>query len=133
MSLNAFLFRLGAMAVLFLLASVFGAITISWWAAILSGIGIGLAFTFVSERILRGLLMGKIGNGPIAWYSVHLLGETAWLALLAWGASVLGLAFVPAWPAYLFGFLVWAVLCQEMLRKLPGMIIMYLAIRGGKS
>ena len=99
MSLNAFLFRLGAMAVLFLLASVFGAITISWWAAVLSGIGIGLAFTFVSERILRGLLMGKIGNGPIAWYSVHLLGESAWLALLAWGASALGLAFVPAWPS----------------------------------
>lgn len=133
MSLNAFLFRLSAMAVLFLLASVFGAITISWWAALLSGIGIALAFTVVSERILRGLLMGKIGNGPIAWYSVQLLGETAWLALLAWGASALGLAFVPAWPGYLFGFLVWAVLCQEMLRKLPGMIIMYLAIRGGKS
>ena len=129
MSLNTFLFRIAAMAVIFFAASVSGVLAISWWGAALIGMGTALAFTFVSERILRGMLMGKIGGSPVAWYSVQLAGETltfaALLGLYAW----LGLAFASGWLAISLGLIAWAVLCQEMLRRLPGMIVASLMIR----
>ncbi|MBZ0189241.1 MAG: hypothetical protein K8F91_23555 [Candidatus Obscuribacterales bacterium] len=132
MNPKAFLFRTIAMVVLFLTSSLMGIISVSWWASMLTGLGTSLAFTFVSERILRGLLMGKIGNGPIAWYSVQLFCETLALAAMAFLISSFGVRFAIGWPGIVMATIVWATLCQEMLRKLPGMIITYFLIRGSR-
>ncbi|HEY9788028.1 MAG TPA: hypothetical protein V6D17_21750 [Candidatus Obscuribacterales bacterium] len=127
---RAFFIRLAGLPILATVASLVGAVTSSWWAAALMGFLGAIVFTFVSERIVRGLLFGKIGAGPLAWYFVHLLEETAAIALIAvifsflFGASIGGtLAFS------IMAFVIWVFLCKEMLGNIGALLPMWLATR----
>lgn len=130
MKLNDFIARICIVPALFLGASLLGAITSSWWAATLLGFTFALAFTFISERLLRQKLMGMIGKTPLAWYSVHLLAETITIVALAWLCSVLfGMNTVPGWTFTLMALLTWGYLCKEVLYKLPETFAFWLATR----
>jgi hypothetical protein len=130
MTINQFLTRICIVPLLFLAASLLGAITSPWWAALLIGFGFALAFTFISERLLRQQLMGKIGGSPVSWYTVQLLGETITIAALTWLCSVLfGMDRVPGLTYTLLSVATWGYLCKEMLFKLPGLVLLWLATR----
>ncbi len=130
MNPQTFLKRVVAVTVVAVLASVFGAITSSWWAAALMGFVGTLAFTAVSERVLRGKLFGKLGGGVGSAYFVQLVGETITLAAIglifhfAFGAAVAStLAF---WVA---AGITWFVLSYEMITRIPGIFALWLATR----
>jgi hypothetical protein len=130
MKLNDFVTRFCVVPVLFLVASLLGAITSSWWAAPLIGFAFALAFTAISEHVLRQKLMGVIGKSALAWYSVHLIAETITIVALAWFSSVLfGMHTVPGWTFTVMAFLTWGYLCKEMIFNLPSMFAIWLATR----
>lgn len=129
--LKTFVARIVAVPVVAVVASVAGAITSSWWAAALMGFVGTLLFTFMSERVLREKLFGKLGSSPMAWYTVHLLGETAVVALIAAlfhfvaGASVAnGTYFIVA------ALIIWVAFCYEMIGKIFGLLPFWLQTRG---
>ncbi|MDX1986245.1 MAG: hypothetical protein SFV17_06130 [Candidatus Obscuribacter sp.] len=130
MNKNQFFARICIIPALFLAASLSGAITSSWWAAPLIGFGVALVFTFVSERLLRQKLMGKIGGGVLSWYTVHLIGETLTIAALVWLCSILfGMGKVPGWTYTILALATWVYLCKEMIFKLPGLFAMWIVTR----
>lgn len=81
------------------------------------------------ERLLRQKLMGKIGGSPLSWYTVHLLGETLTVAALTWLSALLGMQLVPGLACTIIAFAIWAYLCQEMLFRLPAIVLLWLASR----
>lgn len=130
MNRNEFFARICIVPVLFLVASLLGAITSSWWAAPLIGFGFALAFTFVSERLLRQKLMGKIGGSPLSKYTVHLIGETLTIAALASLCSIFfGMEKVPGWTYNIMATATWGYLCKEMIFNLSSLIALWLATR----
>lgn len=124
--------RVIAVPALAAVAAVTGAITSSWWAAALMGFGGALLFTAFSERILRGKLMGKIGKDMMTWYLVHLVGETAAIAVIGMLFSLLfGAAIASAYAFWTFAGVIWLFLCFEMISSLLRLLPMWLATRGG--
>ena len=57
--------RLNLVVIIATVTSLSGGISAAWWSAGLLGLTLTLAFTFISERILRQRLFGKIGKGLI--------------------------------------------------------------------
>jgi hypothetical protein len=111
-------------------ASLFSAITSSWWAAALMGFFGALLFTLVSERLLRGLLMGKIGKSPLSWYFVQLVGETVTIAVIALLFSLaFGAAIAASTAFWVFSGITWVFLCHEMLGGIARLLPLWLATR----
>lgn len=130
LSPRTFGIRVTCTTLLSLSASLFGAISTSWLAACLLGILGTFVFTFVSERILREHVMGKIGKGLLSWYCVHLLGETITVACIFWLFGwVFGTSIASAFSFWIIMILVWLVLCREMLGLIFGMLPFALMMR----
>lgn len=122
--------RIVAVPAIAVVASVLGAITSSWWAALLMGFVGTLIFTAFSERVLRGKLFGKLGGGVLSAYVAHLAGETLTLAAIGllfhfvFGASIANSLYF--WVA---AGVTWFVCSYEMITRIPGMAALWLATR----
>ncbi len=132
LSARAFAIRLVEVPIAPLAATMVGAINSSVWCDLVMGFFGTLLFTFVSERILRGVLMGKIGSDALVWYTVQLIGETITIAAIGW---VCGLAFnIAVTNTTLFWIVaagLWLYLCWEMLGNIFRLLPLWLATRGG--
>lgn len=128
--IQTFVKRIVAVPVVAVVASVVGAITSSWWAAALMGFVGALLFTAFSERVLRGMLFGKLGGRVLSAYFVQLAGETLALAAIGllfhfiFGASIANSLYF--WVA---AGVTWLVLSYEMITRIPGMVSLWLSTR----
>lgn len=134
MTPTKFFVRLAIITALGVLASVFGAITSSWWAAGLMGLGGAMVFTRISEVVLRGrvttAISTKLGGAAMTWYFVQMLGETATIAVLgALFALVCGAHVASAVPFYVVLAVTWCVLCGEAAGRWVTLIPLWLATR----
>lgn len=134
MTQTKFFVRLAIITALGVLASIFGAITSSWWAAGLMGLGGALVFTRISEVVLRNRLTTpiseKLGGAPMAWYFVQMVGETAVIALMgAFFVLVCGAHVASALPFYVLLTLAWCVLCGEAAFKWASLIPLWVSSR----
>jgi len=111
-------------------ASIFGGITAAWWSAALLGFGLALAFTMVSERLLRGKLFGKFGKEPIGWHFYHLLFQTLAMAALIWAfGAVFGVHVTGKITAAICAALIYLVNCRDQIKTYFPLLAMYLATR----
>lgn len=130
LSKNAFATRVVAVPVVAVVASAFGAITSSWWAAALMGFLGVLIFTAVSERVLRGMLFGKLGGGVGSAYFVQLVGETITLALIGLlFSAVFGAAIANSLSFWVAAGVTWFICSYEMITRIPGIFALWLATR----
>ncbi|MCC6980614.1 MAG: hypothetical protein IT343_20005 [Candidatus Melainabacteria bacterium] len=127
---SAILRRIVIVPAIAFFASVMGAITASWWAAVLLGFVGVFAFTAFSERILLQMVLGKVGKDPMTWYFVHMVGETLAVVALAVG---LGLAFGVGIGGTLlfsaFAFVTWLYVSWENTSRFFSLLPLWLATR----
>lgn len=129
MSPKLFVVRIVALPIIAALIALLGGLSATFYGAAGAAFLGALVFTMVSERLLRHKLMGKIGGSPISWYFVHLLGETATLALLTWGAFALFGWTASGWVAIIGGVAAWLLLTWDTLRSWLPLIPLWLATR----
>lgn len=134
MNKRDFLVRIVVTPVLFLLASLFGVITSSWWAAPLMGFGFALAFTFFSERIGRNVsvkLSTLVKGAAMSFHFFQVLFDSVVMVLLfAVFSFAFGLSAVHGWGFNVTAVITWAFLTRESLFSLPMLFGLWLATRG---
>lgn len=117
MSFRTFKFHLISLPVLFLVASLLGLITPSWWAAALFGLGFSLVFSFLSGRVSHKLgeaAMEKWRREPVmVFHFTRLVCDTAAMALSFWLFSFLGLAAEPGLGFKIMAAVTWFLLNFE--------------------
>lgn len=129
MNVKLFIFRIFGLPIIAALAVAFGGIQASIFGAALLAFPVALLFTAVSERLFRQKLMGKIGKDPIAWYFMHLVYESALIALLFWGAFAIFGWSAAGWGAIIGGAAAWILLTWDTLGSLLPLIPLWLATR----
>jgi hypothetical protein len=133
MSFRDFKFHLVSLPVLFLVASLLGVITPSWWAAALFGLGFSLVYSFLSGRVSRKVseaAMAKARREPaMAFHFTRLVCDTAALALSFWLFSFLGLASVPGLGFTVMAVITWLLLTRESLVTFVQLCMLWLATR----
>jgi len=129
MSPKFFAVRIVALPIIAAVIALLGGISATFYGA--AGVAFlgALIFTMVSERLLRQKLMGKIGGGPMSWYFVHLVGETATIALLTWGAFAIFGWTASGWVAIAGGAAAWVLLTWDTLASWLPLIPLWLATR----
>lgn len=132
MNLRDFKIRLVGTPVLFLVASLLGVITSSWWASALLGLGFAFAYTFLSERIGRQVssgLAGAVRGAALAFHFFQVLFDTAAMALVFFLFSFLGLASVPGLGFTIMAAVTWFFLARESLVTFIQLCLLWLATR----
>ncbi len=115
---NEFFFRLMAITTLGVVASIFNAISLSWWTGGLCGLLFSLFFTLFSQRVLAQHVFGKIGQGPLTWYGVHsALGLVGYIALLYLFAFTFSISVSSGWVFYAVTAVGYITVCERSLKE----------------
>jgi hypothetical protein len=127
---NEFFFRLMAINVLGVAASLLNTISLSWWTGGLCGLLFALLFTLFSQRLLRPYVFGKIGPGPFAWYGVHsALGLIGYIALLYFLAFTFSISVTSGWVFYALVTAGYITVCARSLQEFFWLLPFVLGIR----
>ncbi len=132
MNLRDFKIRLVGTPVLFLVASLLGAITTSWWASALAGLGFAFAFTFLSERMGRHVssaLSAVVRGAALSFHFFQVLFDTAAMAVLFSFFSFLGLTSVAGLGFTVMAVITWLFLTRESLVSFVQLCLLWLATR----
>ncbi len=74
--------------------------------------------------------LGKIGQGPFAWYGVHsALGSIGYIALLYFFAFMLSISVNSGWVFYAVAAAGYITLCERSLREFFWLLLFVLGIR----